>query len=48
VVLINGFNSWRTGFGNGRTTFITAGMIINGAILFDIRQLYYGNIQKVF
>jgi hypothetical protein len=47
-VLINGFNSWWTGFGSGGTTLITAGMIINGAIFFEISQLYSGNSQKVF
>ena len=46
-MLINGFNSWCTGFGSGGTTFITAGMIINGAIFFEISQIYSGNSQKV-
>ena len=46
-MLINGFNSWWTGFGSGGTTFITAGMIINGAIFFEISQIYSGNSQKV-
>lgn len=47
-MLINGFNSWWTGFGKGWTTFITAGMIINVAIFFEISQIYSGNSQKVF
>ena len=46
-MLINGFNSWRTGFGNGRTTFITAGMIINVAIFLRLAR-YIPEIAKRF
>jgi len=47
VVLINGFNSWWTGFGSGGTTLITAGMIINGAF-FLIFANYITEITKRF